>query len=102
MVLAEFSMFPTDKGESVSKYVARILDVVDRSGVNYQLTAMGTLLEGSWDEVMGVVTQCFKTMEADSQRITVTFKADYRDGHASRLASKIEKVESILDRRLKR
>jgi uncharacterized protein YqgV (UPF0045/DUF77 family) len=33
MVLLEFSMAPAGKGESVSEYVARILDVIDKSGV---------------------------------------------------------------------
>ena len=46
MVLLEFSMTPLDKGESVSAYVARSLDIVDRSGLPYQLTPMGTIVEG--------------------------------------------------------
>ncbi len=100
MVLAEFSMFPTDKGESVSPYVARILDVIDKSGITYQLTPMGTILEGSWDEVMGVITACFKTLEKQSNRITTFIKVDYRKGEESRMKSKIEKVEKILNRRL--
>lgn len=100
MVLAEFSMFPTDKGESVSPYVARILDVIDKSGITYQLTPMGTILEGSWDEVMGVITACFKTLEKQSNRITTFIKVDYRKGEKSRMKSKIEKVEKILNRRL--
>jgi uncharacterized protein (TIGR00106 family) len=59
VVLLEFSMFPSTKGESMSQYVARILDVIDKSGLPYQLTVMGTIIEGEWDEVMGVVTDCF-------------------------------------------
>ena len=46
MVLLEFSMSPLGKGESVSKYVARSLDIIDRSGVAYQLNPMGTVPEG--------------------------------------------------------
>ena len=46
MVLLEFSMAPLGQGESVSAQVARILDVIDRSGVPYRLTPMGTILEG--------------------------------------------------------
>ena len=33
MVLLEFSMFPTTVGESKSAYVARIIDIIDRSGI---------------------------------------------------------------------
>lgn len=101
MVLLEFSMTPTGQGESVSAHVARILDVIDRSGVPYQLTPMGTILEGEWDEVMAVVTACFETLAADCPRIGAHLKLDYRAGPAGRLHSKVAKVEQRLGRKLK-
>lgn len=96
MVLAEFTMFPTDKGESVSEYVAQIIDVIDKSGITHQLTAMGTILEGSWDEVFDVITRCFRVLEPQSNRISGSIKVDYRRGDKSRMKSKIEKVEKLL------
>lgn len=100
MVLLEFSMSPTDKGESLSSYVAKILNYIDESGVKYKLTPMGTILEGEWDDVISVVTGCFKLMQQDSRRISVNLKVDYRAGEESRLESKIQKVEKILNRKL--
>jgi uncharacterized protein (TIGR00106 family) len=70
MVLLEFSIYPTDKGISVSSYVSRILDYIDKSGVTYQLTPMGTILEGEWNDVSDVVKGCFNLSEKDCQRIT--------------------------------
>jgi uncharacterized protein (TIGR00106 family) len=101
MVLLEFSMSPVGQGESVSAAVARILDVIDRSGVPYQLTPMGTILEGEWAQVMGVVTACFETLSADFPRVAVHIKVDYRAGPAGRLQSKIAKVEQQLGRKLR-
>jgi len=101
MVLAEFSMYPTDKGESVSKYVSQIIDHIDKSGITYKLTPMGTILEGSWDEVFGVISGCFRILEPQSNRITTIIKVDYRKGYESRMISKIEKVKSILQREIK-
>ena len=100
MVLAEFSMLPVDKGESLSKYVAQIIDIIDTSGLNYHLTPMGTIIEGTWEEVMSVITECYKYLEQYSNRISTSIKIDYRSGDESRMKSKIEKVESILKRRL--
>lgn len=100
MVLLEFSMSPMDKGESLSEHVARILNYIDRSGITYKLTPMGTILEGEWDEVMSVVTGCFKLLEADCSRITSSIKIDYRAGNESRMESKINKVEKIINRKL--
>jgi uncharacterized protein (TIGR00106 family) len=101
MVLLEFTMSPTGKGESLSPYVARILDVIDKSGITYRLTPMGTILEGEWDEVMGVVTDCFRELDRDCARIGVYIKIDYRKGQESRLSSKIESLEKKLNRKLK-
>ena len=100
MVLLEFAMAPAGQGESVSAYVARVIDVIDRSGVSYRLTPMGTILEGEWDAVMGVVTACFRELEGDCARIGVNLKVDYRRGQDSRLESKIAKVEQRLGRKL--
>jgi uncharacterized protein (TIGR00106 family) len=102
MVLLEFSMSPLDKGESLSPYVARILDVIDNSGVEYRLTPMGTILEGEYDSVMQVVHDCFHTLQEDCTRISVSLKIDYRAGKESRLNSKIERVESLLGKSLKK
>jgi len=100
MVLLEFSMSPFDKGESLSEYVARSLDIIDKSGLPYQLTPMGTIVEGEWEQVMALVTACFQTMSQDCNRISTSIKIDYRAGKGGRLKSKIGSVESKLGRRL--
>jgi uncharacterized protein (TIGR00106 family) len=101
MVLLEFSMSPLGKGESVSKYVSRSLDIVDKSGVAYRLNPMGTVLEGEWDEVFGVVRQCYERMKKDCNRISCSIKVDYRKGHSGRLVSKVASVEKTLKRAIK-
>ena len=100
MVLLEFSMSPFDKGESLSESVAQILDFIDKSGVPYQLTGMGTILEGEWEDVLGVVDGCFKIMRQSSNRISLQLKMDYRAGTEPRLRKKVKKIESILQRKL--
>ena len=102
MLLLEFSMSPMDKGESLSRYVSRSLNIVDKSGVNYRLNPMGTVLEGEWEEVMGVVKQCFEKMSADCNRITCSVKIDYRKCKSGRLESKIVSVEKQLNRKVKK
>jgi len=101
MVLLEFSMSPLGKGESVSKFVSRSLDIVDKSGVPYRLNPMGTVLEGEWDEVFAVVRQCYERMKKDCNRISCSIKVDYRKGHSGRLVSKVASVEKTLKRSIK-
>ncbi len=97
-VLAEFSMSPLDKGESVSTYVARSIEIVAASGLPYRLGPMGTCVEGEWDEVMAVIRKCHERMSQDCARITCSIKIDSRRGHDGRLAAKVDKVEAILGR----
>jgi len=101
MVLLEFSMSPLGKGESVGKYVSRSLEIVDKSGVEYRLNPMGTVLEGEWDAVMDVVRQCYERMRKDCNRISCTMKVDFRKGKNGRLSGKVASVEKRLKRKLK-
>ena len=101
MVLLEFSMSPLGKGESVGKYVSRSLEIIDLSGIEYRLNPMGTVLEGEWDEVIGVVRLCYEQMRRDCNRISWTMKIDYRKGKNGRLSGKISSVEKRLKKKLK-
>jgi len=100
MVLLEFSMFPTDKGASVSEYVGRSLEIIDESGLPYRLGPMGTCIEGEWDQVMAVVTRCFERMQQDCGRIAVNLKVDYRTGDGGRLQSKVDTLKQKTGRDL--
>ena len=101
MVLLEFSMSPFDQGESVSAYVARSIDIIDRSGIPYRLTPMGTILEGEWDDVMQVVRDCHEAMRTDCRRISTSIRIDYREGPAGRIDAKVKSIEARLGRPLK-
>lgn len=102
MVLLEFSMYPLDKGPSLSRYVAKSLEIIDHSGLEYQCHAMGTIIEGDFDQVMDVVRKCFETMQKECDRIECLIKIDYRKGYTGRLRSKVESVEAKLGRPVKK
>ena len=102
MVLLEFSITPLGEGESVSRYVARSLDIVAASGLDYRLHAMGTIIEGELDQVLSVLKQCIEALAKDCNRISCSAKLDYRKGHQGRLESKVTSVEQKLGRPLKK
>ena len=93
---------PLEKGSSVGEYVARSLQIVEASGLDYRLHAMGTLVEGDIDQVLGVLKMCLEAMAADCDRITCTAKLDYRRGYSGRLEAKVSSVEQKLGRPLKK
>ena len=101
MTLMEFSMIPLDKGASFSEYVARILAIVDQSGLDYRLNPMGTVVEGEWDELLNLLTRCFQALEQDSDRISLQVKFDYRKGPEPRIENKIRSVQAKIGRQVK-
>lgn len=96
-VIAEMSIFPMDKGVSLSPYVARAITIIKNSGLDYQLTPMGTCIEGSWPEVMQVVDTCFQDLTRDCDRVSLNLKVDYRRGEVKRMRAKTVSVESKLE-----
>lgn len=102
MVLMEFSVTPMGQGESVSKYVARCLEIVDRSGLDYRLHSMGTIVEGELHAVLELLEQCTQAVATDCPRVSVSAKLDVRQGASGRLAGKVASVEKQLGRTLKK
>jgi uncharacterized protein (TIGR00106 family) len=100
-VLMEFAMFPTDKGESISEYVSRILKIIDKEGHPYTLTAMGTIVEvDKLDDAMKIVKKAYEQLERDCNRVYSTIKLDVRKGKSGRLKQKIESVEKKVGKKL--
>lgn len=94
-VLMEFAMFPTDKTGSASEYVSRIIKLIRESGYDYQLTAMGTLVEtATLGEALALIESSYAVLEPDSSRVYSTIKFDIRKGRTSGLKQKIQSVEN--------
>ncbi len=96
MVLLEMSIVPLGVGSSVSRYVAECLDIVDASGLDYELHSMGTIVEGELPAVLALMQQCVDHLALSHDRVTVTAKLDYRAGHSGRITKKVESVKKLM------
>lgn len=93
-VLLEFAIFPTDKGESVSEWVSKVIAHIRETGVEYQLTPMGTIIETeTLDAALEVVKGCYGVLESDCDRVYATFTVDIRRGELGRMSKKINAIE---------
>ena len=95
--IVAFSVSPLGNGESVAPAVARAVKVVRESGLPSETSAMFTSVEGEWDEVMDVVKRAVEAAGAGESRVSLTLKADIREGVSDGLRSKVEAVERELD-----
>ncbi len=101
-MLASFSIIPLDKGQSLSRYVAEIIDLVDNSGLDYRLGAMSTTVEGDFDQVMELIKLCHLKMRENSKRVITNISIDDREGANNRLNGKPASIEKALKKNLKR
>jgi uncharacterized protein (TIGR00106 family) len=93
-VLLELSIFPLDRGESLSVFVSPVVAMIRDSGLPYRLTAMGTIVEtADIAAAMDLVTRAHELLEQlGSDRIYAAVKIDSRRGAAGRLTAKTDAV----------
>jgi uncharacterized protein (TIGR00106 family) len=101
MTLMEFSMFPLDRGISLSPYVARVLIIVEKSRLEYRLNPMGTVVEGEWEDLLNLLTKCLREMEKDSERVSLQVKFDHRKEVSGAIDQKIQSVQAKAGRQFK-
>lgn len=99
-MLAIFSIAPFGKGESLSEYVSESIKLVKKSGLKYQVTSMGTIVEGEWDDVFNLINQCRKKMLKKVNRIGIKIWVDERKGAKDTISRKIKSLENRLGHKL--
>lgn len=97
MAILEISVVPIGEGCSVSQYVAKCIDVVKRYGLPYEITAMGTIIEGDVEKLMEIALLMHKTpFEMGVKRVLTTIKIDERIDKVSSIKSKVLSVKDKL------
>lgn len=99
MVIAELTVVPLGtKTTSLSEYVAGCHQLLKKQDkVDYQLTPMGTVLEGKLADILEIVQKMHEVpFNNGAQRVTTNLKIDDRRDKEAAMAKKIDSVESKL------
>jgi len=99
MAVVEISVTPLGTGEAgVSRYVAECVKVVEQSGLNFQLTPMGTIIEGELDAIFAVLRSMHEVpFTAGALRVSTLIKIDdRRDRPGHSMAGKVAAVRGHL------
>jgi len=94
-VLMNYAMFPTDKGDSVSEFVSKIIKMVSDSGFEYKLNAMGTVIETeNLKQALEILNKSYKILEPFSDRVYATVSFDIQTNKPiGRLEGKVKSIE---------
>ena len=96
-VLVDVSIVPLGVGVSLSKYVAACERVFQEAGLQPQLHANGTNVEGEWDAVFGAVKRCHQTVhDMGAPRVSTTMRVGTRIDRDQSLDDKVRSVREKL------
>jgi len=91
--IVDLCVVPLGVGVSVSKYVAECQKVLEAAGLNHQMHAYGTNIEGDWDDVFAAIKLCHEKIHAmGAPRITTTIKVGTRIDREQTMQDKIDSV----------
>lgn len=94
-MLAEFSICPTDNTH-MSKDVARMIEVLQETGLEYRLGPMGTAVEGDWEQVMSAIRRCHQAVSEQHGRLVTTITIDDRKDQPHHLDEMVAAVQEHL------
>ncbi len=96
--MIEVSIVPVGtKTASLSRYVARAVDLLNKEGLKYELTAMGTIIEGEQDKILNAARKMHEAAFAEGvPRVVTIIRTDERRDKPSSIESKIESVKRKL------
>ncbi|MEK7822645.1 MAG: MTH1187 family thiamine-binding protein [Nitrospirota bacterium] len=101
-MLIEFSIIPIGAGSSIGDQLARVLKIVDASGLPYKINPMGTVIEGSWNEIIKLIKKCHDTVMKSGDRVYTTISIDDRKGKPNRIEEKVKSIEKRIGKHLKK
>ncbi len=97
-VIVDLCVVPMGVGVSVGKYVAECQKVLQVAGLEHQLHAYGTNIEGDWDEVFAAIKQCHERVHTiGAPRITTSIKVGTRTDREQTMQDKIDSVAKATD-----
>ena len=100
MAIIEISVMPLGtKTPSIGQYVAEAIRVLEREKINYELTSMGTVIEGDVDRILSVVGKMHQAVFTGGVlRVVTTIKIDDRRDKPATRESKVKSVKERLKR----
>lgn len=76
--IADFCLVPIGTGSaSVSHEIAEVQRILKRSGLHYEMSSAGTVVEGAWDDVMRIIGQAHSYLHGNG---VVRIQTDIRVG----------------------
>jgi uncharacterized protein (TIGR00106 family) len=97
-VIADLCIVPPGVGTSAAEYVVACVRILEEAGLEIQLHAYGTNIEGKWDVVFAAIERCHEVLHAmGAPRISTNLRVGTRTYRDQSMQKKITSVQKILE-----
>ena len=90
-MLVELTITPLDKVHE-GREIAKVVEILKSSGLNFQVSPMGTCIEGDWDSVFTAIRCCHEAVAQDHERVMTSITIDDRKHYHHPLAEIVKSV----------
>jgi uncharacterized protein (TIGR00106 family) len=93
--IMNFAIFPIDKGAHIGDYVSKVIAYIKESGVTYQFTPMGTIVEADTvPEVLKIVEKAYEILDPISDRVYCVMNMDFNKNKSNLIKAKTQSIET--------
>jgi uncharacterized protein (TIGR00106 family) len=101
-MVMELTIIPIGGGRSISGDIADLVKIIEGSGLEYRMTAFGTLVEGSWDQLIALARECHFAVRNKTERVLTMMRIDDYGERTGEIEGAVSRVEQKLGRTVRK
>lgn len=101
-MVMELTIIPLGRGRSISGDIADLVKTIEGSGLDYRMTAFGTLVEGTWDQLVALAKKCHFAVRNKTERVLTMIRIDDYGERTGEIEGAVNRVEKKLGRAVKK
>ena len=101
-MVMELTIIPLGGGRSISGDIANLVKIIEGSGLHYRMTAFGTLVEGSWDQLLALAKECHFAVRSRTDRVLTMLRIDDYGERVGEIEGAVKRVEQKLGRAVRK
>ena len=95
-MLVGVTMYPLGMEGSFAQPVSEVIEEIERAKLRHQVTALETIVEGEWEEVMPVIHSAYRRVLEHHPRVLLELRIDEHEGAKDRLWESVRDVDRAL------
>jgi uncharacterized protein (TIGR00106 family) len=97
-MVMELTVIPLGTGSSMSTELAGLIEIIDAGGLDYRVTAFGTLVEGPLEQLLDLARRCHLEAHKQAGRVLTMIRLDDFGPRTGELNGAVERVEKKIGR----